>query len=75
MMMEWNMRSLLTGTALGGVLGAVAVGVAAMAWPQQETPAPEDPRALTYQQIELFAEIFARAQRDYVVPIDEKEAM
>jgi carboxyl-terminal processing protease len=46
-----------------------------MAWPQQETPAPEDPRALTYQQIELFAEIFARAQRDYVVPIDEKEAM
>jgi carboxyl-terminal processing protease len=75
MMMEWNMRSLLTGTALGGVLGAVAVGFAAMAWPQQETPAPEDPRALTYQQIELFAEIFARAQRDYVVPIDEKEAM
>ncbi len=75
MMMEWNMRSLLTGTTLGGVLGAVAVGFAAMAWPQQETPAPEDPRALTYQQIELFAEIFARAQRDYVVPIDEKEAM
>lgn len=75
MMMEWNMRSLLTGTALGGVLGGVAVGFAAMAWPQQETPAPEDPRTLTYQQIELFAEIFARAQRDYVVPIDEKEAM
>lgn len=75
MMMEWNMRSLLTGTALGGVLGAVAVGFAAMAWPQQEEPAPADPRALSYQQIELFAEIFARAQRDYVVPIDEKEAM
>jgi carboxyl-terminal processing protease len=75
MMMEWNMRSLLTGTALGGVLGGLAVGFAAMAWPQQETPAPEDPRTLTYQQIELFAEIFARAQRDYVVPIDEKEAM
>ncbi len=75
MMMEWNMRSLLTGTALGGVLGGVAVGFAAMAWPQQQTPVPEDPRTLTYQQIELFAEIFARAQRDYVVPIDEKEAM
>lgn len=75
MTMEWNMRSLLTGTALGGVLGAVAVGFAAMAWPQQEEPKPSDPRALTYQQIELFAEIFARAQRDYVVPIDEKEAM
>ncbi len=75
MMMEWNMRSLLTGTALGGVLGAAAVGFAAMAWPQQDTTKPEDPRALTYQQIELFAEVFAHAQKDYVVPIDETEAM
>ena len=74
--MEWNMRSLLTGTALGGVLGALAVGFAAMAWPQgQDQAPPEDPRVATYQQIELFAEIFARAQRDYVVPIDEREAM
>ena len=74
--MEWNMRSLLTGTALGGVLGALAVGFAAMAWPQgQDARPPEDPRVATYQQIELFAEIFARAQRDYVVPIDEREAM
>jgi carboxyl-terminal processing protease len=73
--MEWNMRSLLTGTALGGVLGAAAVGFAAMAWPQQEGEKPDDPRTATYQQIELFAEIFARAQRDYVVPIDEQEAM
>jgi carboxyl-terminal processing protease len=75
MIMEWNMRSLLTGTALGGVLGAAAVGFAAMAWPQQEEAPPEDPRTATYQQIELFAEIFARAQRDYVVPINEQEAM
>ncbi|MFN7165018.1 MAG: S41 family peptidase, partial [Hyphomonas sp.] len=52
-----------------------AVGFAAMAWPQEGAGKPEDPRAATYQQIELFAEIFARAQRDYVVPIDEKEAM
>ena len=68
------MRSLLAGTAIGGVLGALAVGLAAMAAPQEDGP-PEDPRVLTYQQIELFAEIFARAQRDYVVPIDEREAM
>ena len=72
--MEWNMRSLLTGTAIGGALGAVAVGFAAMAWPQDQRT-NSDPRAMTYQQIELFAEIFARAQRDYVVPIDEREAM
>lgn len=72
--MEWNMRSLLTGTAIGGLLGAVAVGFAAFAWPQ-DPRASADPRVVTYQQIELFAEIFARAQRDYVVPIDEREAM
>lgn len=75
MITEWNMRSLLTGTALGGILGAAAVGFAAMAWPQQEEAKPENPRTLTYQQIELFAEVFAHAQNDYVVPIDESEAM
>ncbi|MFN7056424.1 S41 family peptidase [Hyphomonas sp.] len=69
------MRPLLTGTAIGGVLGAVLVGFAAFAWPQEQRSTPSDPRAITYQQIELFAEIFARAQRDYVVPIDEREAM
>ena len=69
---EYNMRSLLTGTALGAILGAVAVGAAAFAWPQEK---PSDPRVPTYQQLELFAEILAKARQDYVVEIDEGEAI
>jgi carboxyl-terminal processing protease len=69
---DWNMRSLLTGAALGIVLGGAAVGFSALAWPQEK---PADPRMVTYQQLELFAEILARARQDYVVEIDEKAAM
>jgi carboxyl-terminal processing protease len=66
------MRSLLTGAALGIILGGAAVGVSALAWPQE---APVDPRVETYKQLDLFAEILARAQQDYVVEIDESDAM
>lgn len=66
------MRSLLTGAALGIVLGGAAVGFSAFAWPQEK---PADPRMVTYQQLELFAEILARARQDYVVEVDEKAAM
>ena len=69
---DWNMRSLLTGAALGIVLGGSAVGFSALAWPQEK---PADSRMVTYQQLELFAEILARARQDYVVEIDEKAAM
>lgn len=66
------MRSLLAGAALGVILGGVAVGVSSSAQSQE---APKDPRIETYKQLDLFAEILARAQQDYVVEIDEKEAM
>ena len=69
---DWNMRSLLTGAALGIVLGGAAVGVSAFAAPDEK---PEDPRMVTYQQLDLFAEILARARQDYVIEIDEKAAM
>tara|TARA_R110000868_G_scaffold63501_1_gene191593 strand:- start:5066 stop:6406 length:1341 start_codon:yes stop_codon:yes gene_type:complete len=69
---DWNMRSLLTGAALGIVLGGAAVGFSALAWPQEK---PADSRMVTYQQLELFAEILARARQDYVVEVDEKAAM
>jgi carboxyl-terminal processing protease len=72
MMEDWNMRSLLTGAALGIVLGGAAVGFSALAWPQEK---PADPRMVTYQQLELFAEILARARQDYVVEVDESAAM
>ena len=68
------MRSLLIGTGLGLVLGATAVGLSAIAAPRDPGP-PDDPRTVTYQQLELFAEILARARQDYVTEIDEPKAM
>lgn len=68
------MRSLLIGTGLGLVLGATAVGLSAIAAPRDPGP-PDDPRTVTYQQLELFAEILARARQDYVTEIDEPQAM
>ncbi|KCZ86654.1 carboxyl-terminal protease [Hyphomonas jannaschiana VP2] len=70
----WNMRSLMIGTGVGLILGATAVGLSAIAAPQSAPP-PSDPRTVTYQQLELFAEILARARQDYVTEIDEPEAM
>ncbi len=69
------MRSLLIGTGVGLILGATAVGLSAIAAPQDPPPQPQDPRTVTYQQLELFAEILARARQDYVTEIDEPEAM
>ncbi|MCA8902738.1 MAG: S41 family peptidase [Hyphomonas sp.] len=69
------MRSLLAGTGIGLVIGAAAVGLSALAAPGQPDPGPSDPRVVTYQQLELFAEILARARQDYVTEIDESEAI
>jgi len=70
---EFSMRSWLTGIAVGAVIGAGAFGFASQSW-SEPTPAV-DPRLETYRQLDLFAEILARAQADYVVEIDEGEAM
>ena len=66
------MRAMLTGAAIGVVLGGLAVGVSAFAWPESK---PADSRAETYRQLDLFAEVLARARADYVTEIDEAEAM
>lgn len=66
------MRAMLTGAAIGVIMGGVAVGVSSFAWPDARGL---DARQQTYQQLDLFAEILARAQSDYVVEIDEAAAM
>ncbi len=73
MIEDWNMRSLLTGAALGVVLGGAAVGFSLLAYPQEQEI--EDPRAVAYEQLDLFAVVLARTQQDYVVEIDHREAM
>lgn len=66
------MRGMLTGAALGSVLGALAVGVTAVAWP---APKPDEARSETYRQLDLFTEVLARAKADYVEEIDEADAI
>ncbi len=66
------MRAMLTGAAIGVVMGALAVGVSSFAWPDTRA---DNARAQTYRQLDLFAEILARAQSEYVTEIDQAEAM
>ncbi len=66
------MRAMLTGAAIGVVLGAVAVGISAVAWPETKR---EPSRLATYQQLDLFTEVLARAKADYVEEIDEVAAI
>jgi carboxyl-terminal processing protease len=55
---------------LAPVAGAAAL-VGALAW-----SAPEDRNSGDiYRQLELFADVLARVEQDYVTPIDEQEAM
>ncbi|MEO0466247.1 MAG: S41 family peptidase [Pseudomonadota bacterium] len=65
------MRAMLTGAAIGVVMGGLAVGVSSFAWPDSAA----NSRNSTYQQLDLFAEILARARADYVTEIDEADAM
>ena len=67
------MRAMLTGAALGVVLGATAVGVSAVAWPDSEYNSPRYEAA--FEQLSLFTEVMARAKADYVEEIDEVAAL
>ena len=55
------MRAMLTGAALGVVLGATAVGVSAVAWPDSEYNSPRYEAA--FEQLSLFTEVMARARQ------------
>ena len=55
---------------LAPVAGAAAL-VGALAWSAPEDRANGD----IYRQLELFADVLARVEQDYVTPIDEQQAM
>ncbi|MEL7231184.1 MAG: S41 family peptidase [Pseudomonadota bacterium] len=65
------MRAMLTGAAIGVVMGATAFAVTTTAWPDSQ----QDRRLATYQQLDLFTDVLARAKADYVEEIDEVEAI
>ncbi len=50
----------------------LAACVGALAW---SAPGDERPRGDVYRQLELFADVLARVENDYVTPIDEQKAM
>lgn len=66
------MRAMLTGAAIGVVLGGVAVGVSAGAWPE---PKPANSRTAVFNQLDLFVTALSYARDDYVVEIDETKAI
>lgn len=63
------MRNLLTAVALGAIVGAVAQPVFFSQLSAQET---EDP-ASTYEQLDLFGEIFERVRSAYVEEVTSEE--
>ena len=65
------MRAMLTGAAIGVVMGATAFGITAGAWSDSQ----QDRRLATYQQLDLFTDVLARAKADYVEEIDEVAAI
>ncbi len=62
------MRLRFIGPALAGV-----IGLSAFVWNADSSP--ENGHADTYQQLDLFAEILARVQTEYVADVDEAEVM
>lgn len=66
------MRSLMMGTAVGTALGLTAIGVSSLAWSASE---PNNDREQIYQQLDLFAEILARVDSEYVIDVNEADAM
>ncbi len=66
------MRSWIMGITIGTALGLSAIALTSLAW---SANGPDTEREKLYQQLELFAEILARVETDYVVDVDETEAM
>jgi carboxyl-terminal processing protease len=68
-----TMRKWLLGPVIGAGLLAGTLGVTAFAVPTSSNASEK--RAQTFRQLELFAEIVAKAQANYVTEFDEAEAI
>lgn len=67
------MRSLLLGTTVGAALGMMAIGVTSLAWSANSATSASDTDI--FQQLDLFAEVLGRVDSEYVVDVDEADAM
>jgi carboxyl-terminal processing protease len=68
-----NMRKWLLGAIAGA--GLVGAGVGFTAFAVTTNGSASEKRAQTFKQLELFAEIVAKAQANYVTEFDESEAI
>ena len=70
------MRKWLMGPVVGAGLVGAAIGVGLSALSAFAVPnGAAEKRAETFRQLELFAEIVAKAQSNYVIEFDESEAI
>lgn len=67
------MRSLLMGTTVGAALGMMAIGVTSLAW--SANSAQDAGQTDVFQQLDLFAEVLGRVDAEYVVDVNEADAM
>lgn len=67
------MRSLLMGTKVGAALGMMAIGVTSLAW--SANSAQDAGQTDVFQQLDLFAEVLGRVDAEYVVDVNEADAM
>jgi carboxyl-terminal processing protease len=65
----------MTGAAIGALVGFFTIGAGSLAWSANNSASPAERAGRTLTQIELFAEVLARVQADYVTEIDEAEAI
>ncbi len=65
-MRKWLLGPIVTAGIIGATLGVSAYAL---------TNGQSDPRKDTFRQLELFAQILARVESDYVVEIDEADAI
>lgn len=67
------MRSLLMGTTVGAALGMMVIGVTSMTW--SANGQDDSKGADIFQQLDLFAEVLGRVEAEYVVDVNESDAM
>ena len=66
------MRSVLLGTTVGAAFGMMAIGVTSFAW---SANSPSSHQTDVFQQLDLFAEVLGRVDAEYVIDVDESDAM
>ena len=69
------MKSGLNGLKFLAPAAGVVLGLSAVFWSADSAPQSSSSRSDTYRQLELFAEVLARVESDYVTDVEESEVI